>query len=261
MMQFFYFFQVLLMRRKQISPWIVFSCLLIDAMTKSCSIALSSCWSGIRTPRSTQGVVRFSQVPSDIRTQFAGADDPETEEASLYQGVVDREAHVQLLDQSLRRWTGRGIMDRIPNSITSRDDDLDSILTSSRYALYSHGVLTPDMIDGAVINFGNFAALSTFGLTWKQFVQIPCCRMAPPGFHQNNLGQTLEQLELAAQTQPEEKSHQVIERYSGLRSALGEEQQTTFRVRDAVIWNVIDNEGKYYGQATFFDREAIEVLS
>lgn len=254
-----YFFQ-LLMRRKQISPWIFFSCLLIDVTMKSCS-ALSSCRSGIWTPRSTQSVVRFSRVPIDIRTQFAGADDPETEEASLYQGVLDREAHVQLLDQSLRRWTGRGIMDRIPNSITSGDDDLDSILTSSRYALYSHGVLTPDMIDGAVTNFGNFAALSAFGLTWKQFVQIPCCRMAPPGFHQNNLGQTLEQLELAAQTQPEEKNQQVIERYSGLRSALGEEQQTTFRIRNAAIWNVVDNEGKYYGQATFFDREAIEVIS
>lgn len=199
----------------------------------------------------------------DLRTRFAGADDPETEEATLYQGVQDRESHILLLDRSLRNLTGRGITDRVGSS--NDDDDICALLTSSRYALYSHGVLKPEMIDGPVNNFANFGALATFGVTYKQFVQIPSSRIAPPGFHQIQLCQTLEALELGTSRIAAEGTQQrgvggFIEGYCGMRNRLDlQHQGFTFRINDAVLWNIFDDEGKYCGQATFFDREAIEI--
>ena len=189
----------------------------------------------------------------EVRRRFAGADDLEIEESTLYHGVADREEHVRLLDQSLQRLTGRGIRDRISND--NSDNDYDTILTNSRYALYSHGVLQSDMIDGAVHNYANFGALASFGVTYKQFLQIPCTRIAPPGFQQGQLDRTLQQLLSAIEA--EEGEMEVIEGYSGLRVRF-DAQKTIFQIKDVVIWNCYSEKGKYYGQATLFDREKID---
>jgi len=205
----------------------------------------------------------------DLRARFAGADDPEVEEATLYRGVQDREGHVALLDRSLRQLTGCGILERVG---LSNDSDISALLTNSRYALYSHGILKPDMIDGAIHNYANFGALAFFGVTYKQFVQLPCSRIAPPGFHQKRLGEIMEELELlVAETSGLDMAKAgftqgkacggFIENYSGLRCRLDlTNQGLTFHIKNAVIWNIVDDEGRYYGQATLFDREAVEIV-
>lgn len=208
---------------------------------------------------------------ADLRARFAGADDPEVEEATLYQGVQNREKHVTLLDQSLRELTGRGIVERV--GLSNENDSISALLTNSRYALYSHGILKPDMIDGAIHNYANFAALAFFGVTYKQFVQIPCSRIAPPGFHQTRLNEIMEELEQQVETSEMEiakvgSSTQgvgcggFIENYCGLRCRLDlRHQGLTFKIKNAVIWNIFDDEGKYYGQATLFDRESTEIVN
>lgn len=199
----------------------------------------------------------------DLRARFAGADDPEIEEATLYQGIQDREGHVALLDRSLRQLTGCGILERVG---WSNDSDTSALLTNSRYALYSHGIVKPDMIDGAINNYANFGALAFFGVTYKQFVQLPCSRIAPPGFHQKRLGEIMEELELQAEmaeagSTQGEGCRGSLENYSGMRCRLDlTNQGLTFLIKNAVIWNIVDDEGKYYGQATLFDRESIEVV-
>lgn len=103
-------------------------------------------------------------------------------------------------------------------------------LYNAPFALLSHG-LEKDPI----FNFANQAALTLFEYSWDEFMQLPSRLSAKP------VDQDERQRLLNAVNQ-----QGYINDYSGIRiTASGRE----FFIDNAVIWNMVDSNGHYCGQA------------
>ena len=107
--------------------------------------------------------------------------------------------------------------------------------------LVSHG-----MGEDPLFNYGNAAALALFEMTWEQFTGTPSRASA----------------ETANQAARAKVMAEVAERgyttgYRGLRiSRTGRR----FWIEDTTIWNVLDVDGRYCGQAATFARWTPEAL-
>lgn len=98
------------------------------------------------------------------------------------------------------------------------------------FALLSHGVE-----DDPVFNFGNAAALSLFEYSWDAFIQLPS-RLSAKIVDQNERQRLL----MAVNRQG------YIDNYTGIRIAASGRE---FLIKNAVVWNLIDKDGRYCGQA------------
>jgi hypothetical protein len=96
--------------------------------------------------------------------------------------------------------------------------------------LLSHG-----LEDDPIFNFGNQTALSLFEYNWDAFTQLPSRLSAKP------IDQVERQRLLDAVSQ-----HGYIDNYAGIRIAASGRE---FLIENAVVWNVIDKNGSYCGQA------------
>ncbi|MBT5292158.1 MAG: MEKHLA domain-containing protein [Cellvibrionales bacterium] len=103
-------------------------------------------------------------------------------------------------------------------------------LFNAPFALLSHG-----LEDDPIFNFGNQAALSLFEYNWDTFTQLPSRLSAKP------IDQVERQRLLDAVSQ-----HGYIDNYAGIRIAASGRE---FLIENAVVWNVIDKNGSYCGQA------------
>lgn len=103
-------------------------------------------------------------------------------------------------------------------------------LFNAPFALLSHG-----LEDDPIFNFGNQAALSLFEYNWDAFTQLPSRLSAKP------IDQVERQRLLDAVSQ-----HGYIDNYAGIRIAASGRE---FLIENAVVWNVIDKNGSYCGQA------------
>lgn len=134
--------------------------------------------------------------------------------------------HTRLLCRSYRRWTGKALA--LP------EDDARALYGLPR-AVVSH-----DTAADPVFNYGNALALRLFELPWEDFTHLPSRRSAEP--LERGARQAL--LERVAR-------HGHIADYSGVRiSAAGRR----FLISDAVVWNLLDEQGIYRGQAAAFDQ-------
>lgn len=98
------------------------------------------------------------------------------------------------------------------------------------FTLLSHGT-EPDPI----FNFANRAALDLFEYSWDDFIQLPSRLSAKP-LQREARQQLLETVNRQG----------YIDNYSGVRvSASGRE----FVIENAVVWNILDEQGTYCGQA------------
>lgn len=135
----------------------------------------------------------------------------------------------RLLD-SFRHWTGRELL--------SRDGSLSEQarrLFDAPAVVVSHG-LEPDPI----LNYGNQAALDLWEMTWEELTRTPSRQTAEPG-HQEERSRLLQVVE--------EQGY--FDRYRGVRiSSTGRR----FFVEEAIVWNVIDEQGRRIGQAATFSR-------
>lgn len=112
----------------------------------------------------------------------------------------------------------------------SNNKPLIESLYNAPFALLSHGLETDP-----IFNFANQAALILFEYSWDEFMQLPSRLSAKP------VDQDERQRLLNAVNQ-----QGYINDYSGIRiTASGRE----FFIENAVIWNVIDSNGHYCGQA------------
>jgi hypothetical protein len=103
-------------------------------------------------------------------------------------------------------------------------------LFNAPFALLSHG------LEGdPIFNFGNQTALSLFEYNWDAFTQLPSRLSAKP------IDQVERQRLLDAVSQ-----HGYIDNYAGIRIAASGRE---FLIENAVVWNVIDKNGSYCGQA------------
>ena len=137
--------------------------------------------------------------------------------------------HGQLLCSSYLYWTGKQL-------IPTQKNDNDFILTlyNAPFVVVSHG-----LEDTAIFNFGNEMALDLFELDWKSFIKMP----------------SKESVEIINQVEREKLIQQVakdgfLDNYSGIRLSSSDRR---FLIQGAIIWNIIDDSGAYYGQAAMFE--------
>lgn len=137
--------------------------------------------------------------------------------------------HSELLSDSFRRLTGRDL----PG--TSSTPDLPRALFEAPFVLVSH-----DTQKDPVFNYANRMALALFEMDWADFVRLPSRKSAEPM-------NRAEREQLLANA-----SHSgYIDDYSGVRiSSSG----NRFRIEKATIWNLVDKEARYQGQAAVFSR-------
>lgn len=136
----------------------------------------------------------------------------------------------QLLLDSFLRWLGRDLIER-----KGGPDEQARAVYQAPFVVVSHG-----MEADPVLNYGNKVALDLWELDWGRFTKTQSRLTAEP------VNQA-ERARMLAQAQ--EKGF--IDDYGGVRiSGTGKR----FLVERAIVWNVVDAEGKQVGQAATFSR-------
>jgi len=136
-------------------------------------------------------------------------------------------ARLNLIAESHCRLTGRALTAPVP-------DQAQALWTAPRVVV-AHGTEADP-----IFFFGNRAALDRFDVTLEDFTAMPSRLSAEPLLREER--QTL----LDRVTRDG-----FIDDYSGIRiSATGRR----FRIEQATVWNLIDEQGAVHGQAATFDR-------
>jgi hypothetical protein len=136
--------------------------------------------------------------------------------------------HARLLHTSYRCLTGRDLIDPglDPREAARR-------LFEAPFALLSHNT-APD----PVLTYGNRRALDLFELDWETLTRTPSRLTAEAPDRE-------ERARLLAQV----TAHGFIDHYNGVRVS---SRGGRFRIENAVVWNLIDQEGRHLGQAATF---------
>lgn len=136
--------------------------------------------------------------------------------------------HVRLLLSSFSRIAGRKLVD-----VDLESPDLGKTIFYGQFSLVSHNTL-----EDPVFNYGNQTALDLFEMSWQEFTSLPSRKSA----------ETLNREERARLLKNvTEKGF--IDDYTGIRISSSGKR---FRIDNAIVWNVIDEQGIYHGQAAFF---------
>ena len=136
--------------------------------------------------------------------------------------------HAQLLNGSYRHLL---LKDLIENTLS--DEAFARQLFHAPFAVVSH-----DTASDPVFNYANLKALELFELNWEDFTRLPSRLSAEP------VNQAERERLLAEVTQKG-----CIDHYEGVRiSSTGKR----FMIKNAVVWNLVDGEGSYQGQAACF---------
>ncbi|MBM7568256.1 MEKHLA domain-containing protein [Paenibacillus sacheonensis] len=144
-----------------------------------------------------------------------------------FTGIGTEERHALILLDSYRRLLGKPLME------TNADKPAAEQLFEAPIAVLSHGTqLAP------VLNYGNRTALGLWEMDWNAFTSMESRHTAEP------LIQAERQRFLEAVA-----AKGYIDDYSGIRIAASGRK---FRIEEAVVWNLVDEAGDYYGQAAAF---------
>jgi PAS domain S-box-containing protein len=133
--------------------------------------------------------------------------------------------HTRLLCESYRHWTGLKLIEADPASPEAVDE-----LMNAPFAVASHNTQ-----DDPVFNYANNAALKLFGMEREEMMGLPSRFSAEPVAQEERAG-LLERV----------NTQGYVDDYNGIRIAKG---GLRFIIRNAVVWNVIDERGDYKGQA------------
>ncbi len=140
---------------------------------------------------------------------------------------MDKVQHVQRLLNSFNRLTGKSIIER-----SSPKEDLKKV-EEGDFVLVSHnGANDP------ILNYGNPFALNLWELSWDEFTRTPSRKTA-----EADLREKRQQMLSIAEKQG------YFDNYEGIRiSRTGKR----FLIKNAIIWNVLDENNKKIGQAAYF---------
>lgn len=136
--------------------------------------------------------------------------------------------HIQLLRVSFRHWTGRDLVDPGLSELEAA-----RAIYEAPYVVASH-----DTQADPVLNYGNRAAQTLWECDWPTFTALPSRKTAEP----------------LARAEREELLRRVSEQgfiddYSGVRvTATGRR----FGIKQATVWNLLDEHKRYQGQAVVF---------
>ncbi|MEM7468717.1 MAG: MEKHLA domain-containing protein [Pseudomonadota bacterium] len=142
------------------------------------------------------------------------------------------EKHACLLCESFERLTGKSLLAQDAENVS-----LGKQLFEAEFVVVSHGTEADP-----VFNYANQQALRLFEMHWSEFVTLPSRLSAEP-VHQDERARLM-----AAVT-----SQGYIDDYAGIRIAKSGKR---FRITSATVWNVIDADGAYRGQAATFSNWA-----
>lgn len=135
--------------------------------------------------------------------------------------------------ESFHHWTGGHLLG--PDTIRLPDSELARRLFEAPFVAVSHGIETDP-----VLNYGNHAALERWELDWESFTKTPSRFTAEAPAREER-----------ARLLDEVTRHGFIANYAGIRiSSTGKR----FRISEAIVWNLVDSNGKPAGQAATFDR-------
>jgi hypothetical protein len=136
----------------------------------------------------------------------------------------------QCLLNSYRHWVGRELLERV-----GEPEFQAEALFQAPFVVVSHG-----REDDPMLNYGNQMALDLWEMTWDRLVQTHSRLTAEPV----NRAEREWMLEQA-------RRRGYFDTYRGVRiSTTGRR----FLVEDALIWNVVDQQGQWVGQAASFSR-------
>ena len=144
--------------------------------------------------------------------------------------------HIQLLLYSFHHWTGDDLI-----SITNHQSPLETAnqIFNADFVIVSHGTQADP-----ILNYGNQKALDLWKMDWQTLTSTPSRYTAEP-MERSEREQLLSQA----------KSQGYISNYRGIRIASNGDR---FYIDRAIIWNVVDQQGKLWGQAaTFHNWDAI----
>ncbi len=136
--------------------------------------------------------------------------------------------HALLLTDSYQHLLSKPLLEG-----TDSNQELAYQLFHAPFALVSHNITSEP-----IFNYANLKALELFELSWEEFTHLPSRLSAEP------VNQT-ERARLLAEV----TNNGYIDHYEGVRiSSTGKR----FMIKNAVVWNLIDAEGIYKGQAARF---------
>lgn len=137
-------------------------------------------------------------------------------------------SHVARLQASLRHWTGRELVDgTLPLPEQAR------WLFEAPFALLSH-----DAAPDPVFTYVNRTAMALWEMDWEEFTRLPSRCSAEP-------------MEQAARARflAEVTARGFVDHYEGVRIS---KSGRRFQVRNALVWNLLDEAGQPCGQAAMF---------
>ncbi|MFF2091456.1 MEKHLA domain-containing protein [Paenibacillus sp. NPDC058174] len=143
-------------------------------------------------------------------------------------GIGATEAHGLLLANSFKKWTGRELV-----SLPEGEGSLSEALFEAPFVILSHGTEADP-----VLNYGNAAALRLWETTWEELTSTPSRLTAEP-MERAERDRFFEQV----------TANGFVDNYTGIRISYAGRR---FYIVNAIVWNLIDDEGVYRGQAAAF---------
>jgi MEKHLA domain len=143
---------------------------------------------------------------------------------------VDSVTHVQRMLNSFLRWLKRDLIVR-DGSVHEQAERL----FQAPFVVVSHGTQTDP-----ILCYGNARALQLWELSWEELTAMPSRLTAEP-MHRD------ERAQLLARTTRDG----YVDDYRGIRIS---KSGRRFRIAQAIVWNVIDEQGMYCGQAAMFSQ-------
>jgi len=136
----------------------------------------------------------------------------------------------RLITRSLRHWTGRDLLPGLFNPL-----GLAKNVFAAPFVLVSHGTEADP-----VLNYGNAAALALWETSWEELTRTPS-RLTAEAPNREERARLLDAV----------TSRGFIDDYSGVRIS---KTGRRFRIAQATVWNLLDENGVYAGQAAAFSR-------
>ncbi len=136
--------------------------------------------------------------------------------------------HMTVLRNSLRHWTERELVHPDCSAVQAARQ-----LFYARFVILSHNTAADP-----VFTYGNRAALILFEMSWEEFTLLPSRQSAEPIARE-------ERTRLLSEV----TQKGFIDNYSGVRISRSGRR---FLITNATVWNLLDHNGNYYGQAATF---------
>jgi hypothetical protein len=138
--------------------------------------------------------------------------------------------HSQRLLYSFQHWTGHSLLD-----VNGTPKEIAQALFEAPFVLVSHGIEADP-----IFNYGNRQALQLWELSWSEFTKMPSRQSVRDVEREDR-----ERLLTEAATKG------FVDNYSGIRTSSSGQR---FLIENVLLWNVIDEEKQYCGQAAFFSK-------